>query len=687
MSATRFCPLVLLALLWGGGISCGGGSSDETFVVGDVEVRVGGGGQLVVAAAGREIFATAPGAAPVGRRFERSTDFSWGFFRFRRLEETETSFGRFLGAEHIDDEVRLHFEAGRDALTVAVRPGSDSTSIEVRTEDGFDSLALPLRCDADASFLGFGAQYELTNQRGEQFDLWVREQGIGRNGGPLWQVTGDRHHSYFPMPYFMDARGFGLVVDSDERTLVDLCATDPEIAWVETENVSTWRLEVLHGPAPADVIRQLGDRYGRPEAPAPWAWGPWIGIQGGQEIVLAEADALDAAEVPYTALWAQDWVGRQNITPTLIDIVYHWVADETLYPDLPGLIDGLHDRDKHFLGYINPFVLEDREHFAPMAEMGLLISSPDGGPYAFPTLKGRSSLPDLTNESSRAFVRGFMEAMLDLGMDGWMADFGEELPPDAVLSNGASGREEHNRYPLRWQSLNHDLLRERRGNDYATFSRSGWLGSQGTAQIVWLGDQEADFEVFDGLPTVVPAMINLGLSGVPFVTHDIAGYSGGPSTKELFLRWTELGAFTPVMRTHEGLQALTNHSWDSDAETTAHFRRFARIHQALLPEITAAADEAARTSLPIVRHLLIAFPDDRAVVDIDDQYMFGDDLLVAPVREEGAVSREVYLPAGTWFHVFTGVRFEGPSTQRIDAPIGTPPVFSSTDRPDLRAIE
>src|SRR5690606_29372330 len=128
----------------------------------------------------------------------------------------------------------------------------------------------------------------------------------------------------------------------------------------------------------------------------------------------------------------------------------------------------------------------------------------------------------------------------------------------------------------------------------------GWTRDHAVQQIVWIGDQEADWEDEDGLPTVVPALLNLGVSGVPFVTHDVAGYTGGPSTKELFLRWTELGALGPIFRTHEGLMASANWSWDRDAETTQHFRRFARVHEALVPEIAALADEAAATSMPIV---------------------------------------------------------------------------------------
>jgi alpha-glucosidase len=224
--------------------------------------------------------------------------------------------------------------------------------------------------------------------------------------------------------------------------------------------------------------------------------------------------------------------------------------------------------------------------------------------------------------------------------------------------------------------------------DWVIFSRSGWTGEQGVAQIVWIGDQEADWTERDGLPTVVPALLNLGLSGVPFVTHDIGGFSGGPRTKELFLRWTELGAFTPVMRTHEGLARVDNWDWDSDAETVAHFRRFARVHAALAPTWARLADEAVSSGMPLLRALGLVFPDDPESRRISDEFLVGDDLLVAPVLLEGATTREVYLPPGVWFDVWTGERYDGGRRLSMPAPIGRPPVFSrSVDRSDLRAIE
>ncbi len=154
------------------------------------------------------------------------------------------------------------------------------------------------------------------------------------------------------------------------------------------------------------------------------------------------------------------------------------------------------------------------------------------------------------------------------------------------------------------------------------------------------------------------------------------------------MRWTELGAFTPIMRTHEGNKRDENWAWDADAETTAHFARFARIHEALAPDFRALADEAQSSSQPILRALVLQFPEDAGSRGISDEFMIGDKLLVAPVVTEGATTRSVYLPPGTWFDVWTGESMEGGQELNVDAPIGKPPVFSlGEDRADLRAIQ
>jgi sulfoquinovosidase len=235
----------------------------------------------------------------------------------------------------------------------------------------------------------------------------------------------------------------------------------------------------------------------------------------------------------------------------------------------------------------------------------------------------------------------------------------------------------HNTYPIDWHRMSREVLEEAYPDgDWVMFTRSGFTYDQQVAQIVWTGDQAAEFNKKDGFPTVLPAGLTLGLAGVPFVTHDIGGFSGGPREKELFYRWTELGAFTGFMRTHEGLQQDENvHPW-TDGETLEFFARFTRIHQALAPYLMEVAEEGVTEGLPMVRHTVLVDPDWPEAFEAHNQWMIGDDLLIAPVVTEGAQDVEVRFPAGKWEHVFSGKTYEGQSIQTVDAPVGMPAAFA-----------
>ncbi|MBX7191126.1 MAG: hypothetical protein K1X94_03660 [Sandaracinaceae bacterium] len=694
-------------------LACGGPTTlaPASYVLSDgTRVDVASDGAIsLTSESGHALAATASGRGPLARTFGLRATMLQGFYTFRRSNALDTSFSIFEGSALEGDHVVVRFAsaAGQHAtVTIGVETPDVATAMELAIDgvtpgDGELSYALPFACDEDASFVGFGEQYNQTDQRGESFPLWVGEQGIGRTGRT--SISGDEHTTYYPMPWWIDWRGFGVLVDTTARVDVDLCATESEVAWIEVEHRDpaetneqrSLRALVLHGPSPRALVTQLGDRVGRPPVPPDWAYSPWIGMQGGREAVLAEVQELEDAEVPFSAIWVQDWVGGRILTGDTYDLYYHWNADETQYPDLAGMVSDLHARAStggregiRFLAYANSFVMADLEHFDEMAAMGMLPTQ-DGMPYSFPIVLGRGSVADFTNPATYEYVNGYLREMVShYGFDGWMADFGEWLPPDATIHEG-DPMLVHNEYPRLWHHASREVFDELRPDgDWVVFSRSGWTGEQREQQIVWLGDQEADFLPTDGLPTVVPAMLNLGLSATPLVTHDIAGYSGGPSTKELYQRWTELGAFTTFMRTHEGLNAGANWNWNSDADTIAHFRRFARVHEALVPEFMALAEEAHATSIPPLRHLGLVFEDDVPSRAVSDEYLIGDTLLVAPVLNEGQTSREVYLPPGTWFHVWTGTSYEGGRSITIEAPIGSPPVFSlGTDRADLRAIE
>ncbi len=672
----------------------GGGS----FALSDgTRVEVDGEGAIALSRADGSPLGSLAGP-PLLHTFVQTTRMSFGMYTTTRRDEvTHPVF--YARAEEVSGGVAVRYvdpRGGELTLVITAAAAGERTRLRIEPSGAtYDSIELPFGCDADATFLGFGEQYGALDQRGESFELFLSEQGIGRDPSrPRAPTNGDAHTTYFPMPYWLDLRGFGVLVDAEARMHADVCSSDTSRASIEVESTLAFDVQLFQGPTPLLVIEQLGDLVGRPARPPAWAFSPWIGIQGGRDAVLAERDRLRAEGVPFSALWAQDWSGRREFTPGRFGVDYRWVPDETLYPDLAGMVDLLHADGVRFLAYANPFVVTTNLHFEPMASEGLLIEDAAGMPDVFTSVFTMSSIPDFTRPETYAYVEGFLGTMArptsrgGLGIDGWMADFGEWVPPEARFADGSDGLSRHQGYPAAWHRASRQALaRERPDGDWVMFSRSGWTRSHEVVQIVWIGDQEADWTLEDGLPTVLPAMLNLGLSGIPFVTHDIAGFSGGPSTKELFLRWTELGAFTPIMRTHEGLMRAANWRWSSDAETIAHFARFARIHEALRPELERLADEAALTSRPILRPLALVYPDDAASRRVIDEMLLGDSLLVAPVLEEGVTRTSVYLPPGSWFHVWTGTRHEGGATIEIDCPIGSPPVFSlGVDRPDLRAI-
>lgn len=658
-------------------------------------LEVGEDGSVALMQGSRRLWALPAGVGPQARSVEETVEAALGMWRFERVSEDAVIYDVLEDVEVSSGTATLTFapQTGAGTATLTVTSSTDSTVLSLSVDGGADdanALAVPAACDADGAFFGWGEQYTHVDRTGEQFPLFVSEQGIGRTG-ESWSFTGDLDTTYFAMPWYIDPRGFGVLYDTDHRTNVDLCATDEAVAWVEVMSAEPLSFTVLHGPTPLDVTGQLGELVGRPKMPPEWAFsGAWMCAQGGTEVVDQLVADIEAAGIPATTLWVQDWTGRRENPGGGYGVQYRWVPDEEeLYPDIAEYFAGLKARGYRIVGYVNPFVDPILDHWDDLEAGGMLPVHPETGEtYTFVGPRGSMTTADLTNPATRDYIKDHLRAAVDdVGLDGWMADFAEWQPIDAVLFDGSDAAATHNRYPELWQSLTREVMDELRPDgDWLMFARSGWTGVQSVAMVHWAGDQEADWEHTDGIPTVVPAMLSMSLSGQPYVTHDVAGFSGGPSTKELYLRWTELGALSPFLRTHDGNERDRNWRWDADAETTAHFAAMARLHAALAPELIALGEGAARGEGPIVRHTMLIDPDDRETWGLNDQYLLGDDLLVAPVLEEGVTSRTLYLPSGTWVHVWSGTSHSGPGSVTVDAPVGQPPLFSrDVDRPDLRS--
>jgi alpha-glucosidase len=261
-----------------------------------------------------------------------------------------------------------------------------------------------------------------------------------------------------------------------------------------------------------------------------------------------------------------------------------------------------------------------------------------------------------------------------------MADFGEYLPIDVKLANGIDAKVMHNAWPTLWAEVNARAVESReKTGEILFFMRAGFTGVQRHCPLLWAGDQSVDFTRHDGLVTVISGALSSGLLGNAYHHSDIGGYTslfGNVRTAELIMRWAEMGAFTPVMRTHEGNRPRDNLQIDQEPKVLAHFARMTQVYVHLVPYLKSLVAEASTRGLPVQRPLFLHFEDDARTYAIQDAYLYGADLLVAPVSQSGKTEWSTYLPAGAdWVHVWTDETFTGGRDVTVSAPFGQPPVF------------
>jgi alpha-glucosidase len=573
------------------------------------------------------------------------------------------------------------------AVAVTLKPGpgqGGAARLAVTALSGHDRLTLDFALGEGDVLWGGGEQMSHLVLNGRQFPIWTSEPGVGREPGtPLTDMAsadgsfagGDYWTTNYPEPTVLCSGGWAISLANTEY--VELDARE-----AGTLRVHVWsgeaRIDLFEG-APADLTRQLAARFGPRAALPEWAiGGAVVGLKQG-EASFDRLDALIDAGAAVSGLWCEDWVGIRE-TSFGRRLFWDWQWNAARYPDLPARIAALKARGIRFLGYVNPYLAVDGPLFSEAAAQGFFARRLDSdAPYLVDFGEFEAGVVDFTNPAACAWFAEDVigKRMLDFGLDGWMADFGEYLPTDLRLHDG-DPMEEHNRWPVRWAEVNARAVASRgRTGDVLWFMRAGHTGVQAHCPLLWAGDQSVDFSRHDGIGTVITAALSSGLVGNAFSHSDVGGYTslfGNVRTEELILRWYELGAFSPVFRTHEGNRPDDNLQIDSTPALIQGFVRWSRAHAALAPYVRHLIREAQASGLPAQRALFLQYPDDREGLTIQDQYLYGADLLVAPVIEAGAVRRRVYLPQGAWRHLWSGEDFSQ-GWLDIAAPIGQPPVF------------
>ncbi len=528
------------------------------------------------------------------------------------------------------------------------------------------------RIREDRPVYGFGERFNALDQ--------VRQIVVNASSdvpGPKGSAT------YAPIPFFMDLRGYGVWLDTYAEAVFDLGVTDHDHFVLRLRDARL-RIVFIEGPQLPRILERYTGLVGRAKLPPYWAFAPWKSRNWHPDTtaVYEDIDRYRQLGLPASVLVLDSpWATNYNT----------FQMNRLQFPDPEAMVGRIHAAGFKLCLWLTAFIdqttwtpsepelvgkipLTAAANFEPARRDGYLLRNDSGGVYLARWWKGRGGLIDFSNPAAVRWWQDQVRQAIRLGADAIKADGGEgSYVDEARFSNGADPAVMRTRYAVLYNRALQQLIDNDLHGDGVLFSRSASVGNH-NLPFLWAGDNEANFGRENGLPGVVVAGLNAGLSGIPLWTSDLGGYLKGartPGDSILFIRWTEFSAFSPVMEVHS---AINLGPWDYGAAALEIFRRYSRLHMSLFPYRYAAAQEAARSGMPLMRALVLSDPLDREAQHATDEYVFGPDLLVAPVITAGT-QRGVHLPAGEWLDYWTGVRYTGPADLVVEAPLDRIPLY------------
>ncbi|MEA2457205.1 MAG: sulfoquinovosidase, partial [Thermoleophilaceae bacterium] len=566
------------------------------------------------------------------------------------------------------------------AVTVAPQGATVRVSAAATPDTGVISMSDSFASPPGEAFRGFGGRHNSIDQRGSDFFNWLQQENTGAGQlepvvSPLPGTGGDTYHfpngptaAYYVQSQFVSPGRYGFMLDRSElsRWRMD---SDRGDAWQTA--VAAPAIDYVVAPggsqAASSTLTSIGGRH---PVPPSWALGPQLdravkypsdNATDYKAAVLQDIRDIDRYKLPLTGYRIEGWEFLSR-------------------DDLRQIIAMLHQRGIHALVYFRTFVGRDNigtdspARYDEALAKGYVAKNRAGQPYVFVSnFNNLGAVIDFTNPEAVRWWQGRIREALDLGADGFMQDFGEQVQQDMVFSNGETGLTMHNKFPILSSRATADLVREYRqehpDREIYYYTRTGYSGQPGAAGFEFAnfpGDETTDFSRSTGLASATTDMLNRQVGGLFGYTTDIGGYFDvgpySPTTKELFLRWAEWAALSPLFRLHGSVSAGTHTPWSFDAETVRLYNDLSRLHIAAEGLIRRLWTEGVRTGTPPVRPLWLAYPDDSEAAKQDQEWLLGPDVLVAPVVAQGAVDRSVYFPAGCWQAPDTGERHSGPSS-------------------------
>lgn len=587
-----------------------------------------------------------------------------------------------------------------------------------RAEGAYPQFALQIFYKSRHNgFYGFGERFNTCNQMGNMLDIRVYEE---------YKEQQASSRTYLPVPFFFTDMGWGMFTESAERVVYDLDSEGKGVWSILIPLTDFNQSESWYFGSPAYIVSAFSRDIQQLSKPPSWAFGPWMSSNewNSQERVKKEIDRSRELGIPASVVVIEAWSDEKNFyiwndaefTPVpgdkhLTEADFSF-PEHGLWPNPKAMIDEIHSRDMKIILWQIPVLkaldepepqnTADRDY---MIEKGYALYCDNGGDTANSESSSVSEVykERVSGESEvyrvrpwwfpHGYVIDFSHAeaaawwmrkrrylLEDFEIDGFKTDGGEHIwGEDVRNSQGVRGHALANVYPSQYLSSYYKEVKERRNG--VLFSRSGFLGA-GSSPMHWTGDQNS---TWDAHRSVLTAVINAGLSGIPFIGWDIGGLSGPIPDAELYIRSAQMACFGTMMQYHSENNAhrtpiIDRTPWNI-AERTRNpavipiYRFYAELRMSMIPYLDHIAEECVREHLPMMRPLLLEYPDDQKSWEIFDEYLLGHDMLAAPIFEKHAAGRSVYLPPDRWIDIWTGAVYEGGKSYYCAASWEMIPVF------------
>jgi alpha-D-xyloside xylohydrolase len=584
--------------------------------------------------------------------------------QFTEEEEHYQLVSGDLTLQLTQDPFRIRLLRGEKVLLQSVTDAHFTRSFRLPSfAEGPEGWFAAFNLNSGEPVFGLGEKYGPLNRRG-QIVYSYNVDALGVNA----------EISYKNCPFAWSPSGWGIFVNTPAPVLngVGYPQWSHRTYALKVED-TCFDIFLISGNSPTQMLERYTSLTGRsPEIPD-WSLGVWMSraYYRTPDEAWEIAQEIRRRNVPCDVftLDGRAWLDTKT------RFAFEW--DKNRYTDPKEFTDKLKTLNLRLCVWEYPLVSIHHPLFEELSEKGWLLTDGDGSPYVYhwdmsPFGKVLTPLPpsgivDFTNPEAYAWYAQSHEKLFEDGIDIIKPDFGEQVPDNAHAYNGDTGRRLHNVYALLYNRCVYEASKKTFGKDAVVWSRSGWAGSQ-RYPIQWGGDPQADWE---GLAASIRGGLSWGMSGAPYYSHDIGGFYAGPPDAELYIRWSQAGVLGSHCRIH-GIGPREPWYFGDKAEIIV--RKWLEFRYQLVPYLIECARVASETGLPLMRAMVLAFPDDPLSWNFEEQYMLGDALLVAPVIQSGG-EKQVYLPEGDWYDFWTGQRFKGREILHIQSPLDKIPLF------------